>query len=226
MKNKFSVLFLAIILSISASAFAQKNKKDTGGGLSKAETKEWEKKKKEMSAAKYKEMYEEYNTMKGETAGLKRQIEALQRQASNNESMLSSKDQEIAAIKDELAKVKEDCSKDVTSKPINGDDYTKGVVYKVQVGAFRNKDLSKFTEKGNFWTEDADGVKKYTIGYFRDYWEADTFKKYLREMGVKDAWIVAYENDQRRDIKEVMEQGGKDGSGTPAEGEQPKRKRR
>ncbi|MCS6833093.1 MAG: hypothetical protein NZ521_05940, partial [Flammeovirgaceae bacterium] len=55
------------------------------------------------------------------------------------------------------------------------------------------------------WVEEEDGVKKYTIAYFRDYWEADTFKKYMREMGVKDAWIVAYENNVRRDIKQVLD---------------------
>ena len=30
----------------------------------------------------------------------------------------------------------------------------------------------------------------------------------MREMGVKDAWIVAYENNARKDIKEVLENGG------------------
>ena len=33
-------------------------------------------------------------------------------------------------------------------------------------------------------------ISVLTIGIFRDYWEADTFKKYMREMGVKDAIIV------------------------------------
>ena len=44
-----------------------------------------------------------------------------------------------------------------------------------------------------------------TIGIFRDYWEADTFKKYLREMGVKDAWIVPFKDNVRVEIKDVLE---------------------
>ncbi|MEJ0031097.1 MAG: hypothetical protein WDO15_12290 [Bacteroidota bacterium] len=71
-------------------------------------------------------------------------------------------------------------------------DFSKGVVFKVQVGAFKNKDLSKYFDNNpNFGGEAADKdaaePQKITIGIFRDYWEAVTFKKYMREMGVKDA---------------------------------------
>ena len=85
-----------------------------------------------------------------------------------------------------------------------GDD---GVVFKVQIGAFRNKDLSKYFENNeNFGGEtDADGVQKITLGKFRDYWESDTFKKYLREMGVNDAWIVPYKDGERVAMKDVLE---------------------
>jgi hypothetical protein len=48
-------------------------------------------------------------------------------------------------------------------------------------------------------------MQKVTLGNFRDYWEADKFKKYLRDMGVKDAWIVPFKDGQRVDIKEVLE---------------------
>lgn len=85
------------------------------------------------------------------------------------------------------------------------DDYSEGTVYRVQVGAFRNKDLMKFVGHRRFHAEeDADGVKKYTIAAFRDYWEADLFKKYMREMGVKDAWIVAYKDNIRVQIESVL----------------------
>ena len=45
----------------------------------------------------------------------------------------------------------------------------------------------------------------FTIGVFRDYWEADKFKKYMREMGVKDAWIVPFKDGVRVEIKDVLE---------------------
>jgi hypothetical protein len=77
----------------------------------------------------------------------------------------------------------------------------------VQIGAFRDKNLQKyFKNHKNFSGEvDADGTKKYTLGCFKDYWEADNFKKYMREMGVTDAWIVAYKDGKRVPIKDVLE---------------------
>ena len=81
----------------------------------------------------------------------------------------------------------------------------KGIVFKVQLGAFQNKDLKKYDNSPNFSAEESGDLQKYTIGVFRDYWEADTFKKYLREMGVKDAWVVSYKDGQRVPIKDVLE---------------------
>lgn len=82
-----------------------------------------------------------------------------------------------------------------------------GVVFKVQVGEFKNKDLSKYLDNNkNFSGDiDSDGQRKYTLGLFADYWEADNFKKLLREMGVTDAWVVAYKAGQRVSIKDVLE---------------------
>ena len=82
-----------------------------------------------------------------------------------------------------------------------------GVVFKVQIGAFRNRDLQKYLNNSrNFTGEvDEDGVKKYTLGFFADYWEADNFKKYMRELGVNDAWIVTYKQGKRVPIKDVLE---------------------
>jgi len=33
--------------------------------------------------------------------------------------------------------------------------------------------------------------------------EADNFKDYLREMGVKDAWVVCYKNGKRVALKDA-----------------------
>jgi hypothetical protein len=107
---------------------------------------------------------------------------------------------QLTTVKTELAQLKE-------APPVNSMDFSKGIVFKVQVGAFKNKDLAKYFDNNpNFGGEVKEGEpQKVTIGIFRDYWEADTFKKYMREMGVKDAWIVPYKDGQRVDIKDVLE---------------------
>ena len=82
-----------------------------------------------------------------------------------------------------------------------------GVVYKVQVGAFRNYDITKyFNRHDNFsGTVDEDGTMRYTLGAFSDYWEADKFKSYLRNMGVNGAWLVAYKDGKRVSMKDARE---------------------
>ncbi|MGB3617563.1 MAG: hypothetical protein WBA12_05545, partial [Catalinimonas sp.] len=81
-----------------------------------------------------------------------------------------------------------------------------GLMFKVQIGAFRNQDLSAYTTHPNFGGEQAeDGTRRYTLGAFNDYWRADTFKKYLRKMGVKDAWVVAYRDGQRIAMRDALE---------------------
>lgn len=201
---KKPILYLLMLLAFCASgdALAQKKKKKKKDKKSKKERKQWKKKMKSMDPLAFKAMSEELQVLKGETATKDRELSALRKQITSKDAEMSAKDAQIAELTQKLAAA-EAIPKNVTS---NAEDFTKGIVYKVQIGAFRNKDLMEFVNKKNFKGEtDEDGVKKYTIGHFRDYWEANTFKKYLREMGVKDAWIVAYENNQRKDITDVLD---------------------
>lgn len=149
----------------------------------------------------YKAIKEELNVLRSEASAKNRELSTLRKEVTNTKAELATKEEQIKQLKATADEFKDDGEKDVTPC---GEDYTQGIVYKVQVGAFTD---NTFTEKidGKFWEEDADGVKKYTIGYFRDYWEADKFKKYLRHIGVSDAWIVAYEDNQRKDIKTILD---------------------
>ena len=203
MKSKFLVLGLifAIVIVASDTTYAQ---------LSKKETKEWKKKKKSMSVDAFKSMVEENSTLKGQLSNLNKQVETM-------ESTLSDKDREASQLENKVRRLESDLTaakKELADKPAgpatveseDGGRIIAGVVFKVQIGAFRNKDLSKYFENNkNFTGEEDDGVQKYTLGQFTDYWEADTFKKYLREMGVKDAWIVSYKDGVRVPLKDVLE---------------------
>jgi len=130
------------------------------------------------------------------------------------QSAMSNKDSRIAELEDQLSQLRgqltaarAEIAQLKESPVINPMDFSRGVVFKVQVGAFKNKDLSKYFDNNpNFGGEVRENEpQRVTIGIFRDYWEADQFKKYMREMGVKDAWIVPYKDGQRTEIKEVLE---------------------
>lgn len=197
MKKRF-----VLILSLTLSIFCVK----PADAQSKAEQKEWAKKMKSLKPMDYKKLVEEHEELTTKVSESESAQTALR-------SELDTKNAEIEHLKMELenaqkANAAPQASSESSANGLNKPKGpAKGVVYKVQIGTFRNKDLSKYFDNNpNFSGDvDADGTKKYTLGNFTDYWEADRFKKYLREMGVKDAWIVAYKDGRRVDIKDVLE---------------------
>ncbi len=197
MKKNFIVTLLIVFVCTATGAFAQKKTKEE-----KAQEKEWKKKLKDLDPLQYKALLEERDGLKTELTDLNSKVVSLEADLNaknaDNEKLL-------AQLKSAEQKLVEEQKSNVTKG--GGRVSANGVVFKVQIGAFRNKDLTKYFENNpNFSGDvDADGTKKYSLGYFGDYWEADTFKKYLREMGVKDAWLVAYKNGQRVEMKDVLE---------------------
>jgi hypothetical protein len=200
MKTRVFILCLALIFS-GIQVFAQ---------LSKAEKKEWKKKAKEYaknpatlkSLTEAKQVAETDNsTLKGQVGTLNSQVSDKNAKIADLEDQLSKMRGDLTSTKAELAQLKS------TPPPPSPMDFSKGVVFKVQIGAFKNKDLAKYFDNNpNFGGEATEkGEQKFTIGIFRDYWEADKFKKYMREMGVKDAWIVPYKDGVRVEIKDVLE---------------------
>lgn len=201
MKYTLSLIFcLALIFSASHS-FAQ---------LSKKEKKEWKKKAKEYgkNPADLKTLIEEKESAQSQLSSVNQKYADLQASVSDKdaritelEDQLSQARSQLTSTRAELASLKE------SPAPANPMDFSKGVIFKVQIGAFKNKDLQKYFDNNpNLGGEVKENEpQKITIGIFRDYWEADKFKKYMREMGVKDAWIVPYRDGTRVEIKDVLE---------------------
>ncbi len=200
MKTKVIIVCLALIFS-GMQVFAQ---------LSKAEKKEWKKKAKQYAKnpASLKTLIETKQVVETDNSSLKGQVSTLNGQISDKNSQIADLEDQISKMRSDLTATKAALAQLKETPPAPSPmDFSKGVVFKVQIGAFKNKDLSKYFENNpNFGGEASEkGEQKFTIGVFRDYWEADKFKKYLREMGVKDAWIVPFKDGQRVEIKDVLE---------------------
>lgn len=200
MKNGIILFFFLALMTASTQNFAQ---------LSKKEKKEWKKK-----AKQYAKNPENLKTLTDDKQTADNSVVALNQKVTQLQSSISDKDARIAQLEDELSQMrgqltaaKAELAQLKEAPVVNSMDFSKGVVFKVQIGAFKNKDLAKYFENNpNFGGEAKEGEpQRLTIGIFRDYWEADTFKKYMREMGVKDAWIVPYKDGQRVEIKDVLE---------------------
>ena len=201
MKKVAILLSTLVVLCLAMPAQAQ---------LSKKEKKAWKKQMKSLDVEEFKNIVEEKEALESQVSNLNSQVNNLQaklsekdKQVSQAQSQLKDAQNQLEEAKGSLSKFQNDNSMDISGQ---GTRIAKGVVFKVQIGAFRNKDLSKyFNQNGSFDGEVDNSLERYTLGTFQDYWEADKFKKYLRDMGVKDAWVVAYKDGQRVPLKDVLE---------------------
>jgi len=201
MKNIIVLFFSLALMVVSTQSFAQ---------LSKQEKKEWKKKAKEFSKnpADLKQLTEEKQAADNQVSTLNQKLTQLQSSVSDKDAKIAELEDQLSQVRSQLTTANAEIASLKEAGPVaNPMDFSKGVVFKVQVGAFKNKDLQKYFDNNpNLGGEVKEGEpQKITIGIFRDYWEADTFKKYMREMGVKDAWIVPYKDGQRVEIKDVLE---------------------
>ena len=201
--KKLLVLTLSLLIGFSVSA-----------QLSKEEKKEWKTKykayKKDLEG--FKDLVQENSTLKSELSTTKRQLTTLQSQMGDKDARIAELQDEATRMKVQVAAARDaelQARKSAGARPVavsKSPMSMDGIVFKVQIGAFEKKDMSKFFDNNPMFSgQDENGLQKITVGFFRDYWEADTLKKYLREMGVKDAWIVPFKDSKRVPIKDVLE---------------------
>ncbi len=194
---KYTFLSLLFLLGTISLAQAQ---------LSRAEKKELKKEIRELSKnpEKYKELKEGIQEKKEELIRLEADVDDVEASIRDVQAKINEKNAEEKRLIDEIARLS--LERKQTQNVINAQTNLDGLVYKVQVeinDAALYKEISEIDgEKRPVFTgdEDEDGVKKYTLGYFKDKKEADTFKDYLKLLRIKDAKVVPY-----RDGKKVME---------------------
>jgi len=82
----------------------------------------------------------------------------------------------------------------------------KGVYYKVQVGAFRNKiPQNLFDGFAPLHGESvSNGVVRYTAGFYMTLERAKSAKNQIRDLGYKDAFVVAYKDGVRIPIYDAI----------------------
>jgi DNA repair exonuclease SbcCD ATPase subunit len=185
--------------------------------MSKKETKEWKKRIKALSPAQYKTLLDENKSLKGQVSSMRSELSGVDQTIQDKDDQIAQYQVQIDGLRTQVSEARAEAQKateaaenQVAESPTRRGvpiQIEKGIVFKVQIGAFKNKDLSKYlNNSSNFSGEvDENGLIRYTLGVFRDYWEADTFKKYLREMGVSEAWIISYQDGKRVPIKDVLE---------------------
>jgi hypothetical protein len=203
----FKIIFVTGLIAFSSLGVAQ---------MSKTEKKEWKKKMKGMDLEGFKQLTEEkeeaqesVSLLTSENATLVTEVSLL---TSENATLQSDVEDYKLAAKEaaerlSAEKVKQDSLKVNDTYGLYSRNTTSDVIYKVQIGSFKKFDITKyFDNHKNFSGEiNDDGTMKYTLGGFPEYWEADKFKKFLREMGVNGAWVVAYKEGKRVNMQDARE---------------------
>jgi hypothetical protein len=213
MKTSKALFTIALGIFIATAAIGQEMTKAEKKAF-KIEMKEWKKKKKAMSPEDFKILSEEHLKLKASNAAAVGDIATLEKQVSEKDNQIVDLQKQATrmqaayqASQKETENLKEQLANRSAYNPdlINGEDFSIGVVFKVQVGAFRKVDLKKYADTADdFAEEKTDDLRKYIIGNFRNYEDANILKRYLREMGVEDAWIVPYRDGVRVPLKDVL----------------------
>ena len=210
--NKSRIVLTIFVGIITASlAFGQMTKAEKKAY--KKEQKEWKKRKKKTSIEDFKAMVEDQIQLKAANAAALSDISSLEGQVASKDGQIGDLQKQVTRMQATYQATQRELDNLKANPPqpaynpelINGEDFSVGVVFKVQVGAFRKVDLEKYAKASkDFSQEDAEELRKYIIGNFRNYEDANVLKRYLREMGVEDAWIVPYRDDRRVPLKEVV----------------------
>lgn len=208
--KRIALLLLPLLLLCAQLAHAQQRT------LTKAEkkrlTKEWKTKAKQFSKNPL-ALRDNQENFKKKLDDLTKENETLQEQLREAEAEVGKAQSSFAQMQSENQELRTayEAQKNAAEK-----DVRPGLIFKVQIGAFQYFDMSKYLKStSNFEGESADNLNRYTVGNFRDMVMAEAFKKDLRKMGIRDAWIVPFRDGVRiqlREAKKMLEEGTTSGN--------------
>jgi len=206
---------------ISKSLFVKKQQKAM---LKKqrAALKAWKRRKAAMSPLQLKALIEENDKLKEQTKEMWANQEALKEMLKFKTKLLAQKDEHRRLAVEDAQKSALSMQESLAHSAIgssglskyewatdeSGRYYIKGIIFKVQIGAYKQRDLQHLLEGEDnqeiFVQEKSGDLNRYTLMYFRDYWQANQFKKELRAMGLKDAFVIALQDGKHVPLKVVL----------------------
>jgi hypothetical protein len=92
---------------------------------------------------------------------------------------------------------------------VTGNHCADGIVYTVQIGAYRHPENFKYPQLKEYGaakiTPYPDGITRFTLHEFKTIREAEVFRQQLIKKGIKDAWITATYNGERKTLEELIQ---------------------
>ena len=203
LRNTLTFLFVfTLVFNVLAQSKADAKKE-------KEERKKWKEKKSKVAPLQYRDMLKEMDELKAENEALKRQNASMQAGFDEKQSLKASLQKQISELQGGTSAG--DTKIKTEPNEVDASYKNKGIIFHVQVGAYRKIDLSKFKDNNRNFAITQDGdIMKYELGSFSNAREAYSFKKYMMKIGVPSPWVVAYKDGQRmtEDIRTILKSVG------------------
>ncbi|WP_448528001.1 hypothetical protein [Raineya sp.] len=184
-----------------------------GQALDKEQEKIWREKLEKTSVEEFKAISEANSLLPARISKTKKEL-------AETQALVSAKNEEINLLQKRVQELEKELggkptasansASNTKTEPTNynntstasKENFDKGVVFRLQIAASDKLDLAVSNEY-DLRVEQDGKMKKYTLGNFRNFEKADSFKNCLPEIGVKGGWIVAYKDGVRVPLKEV-----------------------
>jgi predicted nucleic acid-binding Zn-ribbon protein len=132
MKKSISLIALTLCFVFAFDASAQ---------MDKAEAKTWKKRIKQLTPEQYKNLLDENKSLKGQVTSLKTELSNVDDRIAEKDEQILTYQSQVGDLRQELSKAK---SQAATAQPVANEspanlEEDKGIVFKVQVGAFKKK---------------------------------------------------------------------------------------
>ncbi|HLG03122.1 MAG TPA: hypothetical protein VI731_05965, partial [Bacteroidia bacterium] len=91
---------------------------------------------------------------------------------------------------------------------LTGNYCASGLIYRVQIGAYRHPENFKYPQLAEFGAADikmyADSITLFTLKEFTTVREAEAFRQECIKRGIKDAWITALYKGERKTLEQLI----------------------
>lgn len=181
-------------------------------------TKEEKKKYKDLARNYRKDLFalktllEEHDYYREQAGQAQTQISDLNAQLSMKDRQINDLQQQNADLNQQIIALQSAPPPPVATQPgevMTDQPILNGVVYRVQIGAFNQNQVdAELATTPNLSLESSGDLQKVVVGQFTNYANAQRLRDRMRQMGVKGAFIVAYNDGMRIDVKDAMRMTG------------------
>lgn len=187
MKLFFLSFFACITLTTGPKALAQ---------MSREEAKRWYDLYKKTSPLQYKALVEGNDSLRRVKAVKQNEVQALR-------SKLYERDQKLVQLRDENRRLEEEVREINASRPLPS--VRQGVYMRVRFPSTEKVSLpDRLLKNTDVHVYRYQGTTFYLVGYFKDYWLAENFRKHLLQIGLSEAEIIAFCNGIPMDMKDAL----------------------